>query len=162
MIEVERNNPVDPKTLSEFFARCGWEEPDAAAKLEWALAASEEWVVCRLDGEMIGFGRSCRLGPVKRIVFDLVVDPRFKKTGLRGEIARLLTESAGLMEEVSFFTQRPGALPGYLPVAGKDAGRSGGGGETEQSRADGDTGTPRLVSAQIYLGKRFATFGGEE
>ena len=71
--------PSRPAVLGEFFARCGWQETDAAAKLEWALAASEEWVVCKLDGELIGFGRSCRLGPMKRVVFDVLVDPRFQR-----------------------------------------------------------------------------------
>jgi hypothetical protein len=70
MFEVERNSPIEAGILSEFFARCGWDEPEAATKLEWALAASEEWVVCRLDGQLVGFGRSCRLGGIKPMVFD--------------------------------------------------------------------------------------------
>jgi GNAT superfamily N-acetyltransferase len=146
MIELERNNPVDPGALSEFFARCGWEEPDATAKLEWALAASDEWIVCRLDGQMIGFGRSCRLSPVRRVVFDLVVDPRFKGTGLRAEIARLLTENAGGLEEVSVFAERWAAPLGYLPVAGDDAA----------------PGHPPVASPRVYLGKRSAASGGQE
>ena len=133
MLEVERNSPIDSETLTEFFARCGWEEPDAAAKLEWALAASEEWVVCRLDGQVIGFGRSCRLDPVNRVVFDLVVDPRVRGTGLRGEIVRLLTENAGGLEEVSVFggqrmtpfgcraAAEEGPGPGDLPAASQTA-----------------------------------------
>ena len=61
MLELERNRPDRNRDLAEFFTRCGWQEPDAGVKLEWALAASEEWVVCKLNGELIGFGRSCRL-----------------------------------------------------------------------------------------------------
>ena len=146
MIELERNSPVDAGALSEFFGRCGWDEPDAVAKLEWALAASDEWIVCRLDGQLIGFGRSCRLSPVRRIVFDLVVDPRFKGTGLRAEMARLLTENAGGLEEVSVFSERPAALPGYFAVI------------------KGGTGADHapVASPRVYLGKRFATSGGPE
>ncbi len=138
MIELERNSPVDTATLTEFFARCGWEEPDAAVKLEWALATSHEWVVCKVDGEMIGFGRVCRLSPVRRVVFDLVVDPRFKGTGLRAEIARLLTEGVGGFEEVSVFSEGWRAPPGYLWVGGHDVG----------------TKTAPIVSAKTYLGRR--------
>jgi len=147
MIEVERNSPVDAGALSEFFSRCGWEEPEGATKLEWALAASEEWVVCRLDGQMIGFGRSCRLGPVKRVVFDLIVDPRFRHTRLRGEIARLLAESTGGMEEISFFTERWASRSRYLPVQEKGAGRL----------EDTPSAPPKA-----YLGKRSLIAGGEE
>lgn len=146
MIELERNKPVDAATLSEFFARCGWQEPEAVVKLEWALAASHEWVVCKLDGEMIGFGRACRLSPVRRVVFDLVVDPRFRGTGLRAEIARLLTESAGGFEDVSVFSESWTTPLGYLRAGHGDAG----------------TGTPPLVSSKVYLGKRSAAMGGEE
>jgi Acetyltransferase (GNAT) family len=106
MLEFERNTPVDASILAEFFARCGWQELEAGAKLEWALVASEEWVVCRLDGELIGFGRSCRLGPMRRVVFDVLVDSRFQGAGLRREIVRLLSENAGSLEEVSVFTER--------------------------------------------------------
>lgn len=74
--------------------------------LEWVLAASDEWIACRLDGELIGFGRSCRLNVVHRVVFDAVVDPRFEGIGLRAEIVRLLAENAGRLEVVSVFTAR--------------------------------------------------------
>jgi GNAT superfamily N-acetyltransferase len=146
MIELERNSSIDAVTLSEFFARCGWEEPDAAVKLAWALAASDEWVVCKLDGEMIGFGRACRLSSVRRIVFDLVVDPRFRGIGLRAQIARLLTETAGGLEEVSVFSESWAAPLGYLPVATGDA----------------RPGTLPAVSAKVYLGKGPVASGGEE
>jgi RimJ/RimL family protein N-acetyltransferase len=114
MLELERNSPIEAGALSEFFARCGWQESDATTKLEWALAASDEWVVCRLDGQLIGFGRSCKLDPVKRVVFDVLVDPRFRETGLGREIVRLLTENSGRPEDVTVF-KAPLACPGtYL------------------------------------------------
>jgi hypothetical protein len=125
MLEVERNSPIEAGVLSEFFARCGWQEPEAVAKLEWALAASEEWVVCKLDGQLIGFGRSCRLDAVKRVVFDVLVDPRFKQTGLSAEIVRLLTENAGGLEDVSVFrapVAPPEAYLGRRPAAPGDKG----------------------------------------
>jgi hypothetical protein len=115
MIEVERNRPVDAEDLSEFFGRCGWQEPAAATKLEWAMAASDEWVVCRLDGELVGFARSCRLGPLDRVVFDATVDPRFKHSGLRAEIVALLALSARRFERVLVFGQRDEA-PVPLPT----------------------------------------------
>jgi hypothetical protein len=133
MIEVERNSPIETAALTEFFARCGWQEPGAALKLEWALAASEEWVACRLDGQLIGFGRSCRLDALNRVVFDALVDPRFDRSGLRGEIVRLLMENVGGLEAVSVFSERhsnPLALspfpegetaPGYPPEASPGA-----------------------------------------
>ncbi|MFH0917379.1 MAG: GNAT family N-acetyltransferase [bacterium] len=129
MLEFERNSPIETAILAEFFARCGWKETEAGPKLDWALAGSEEWVICKLDGELIGFGRSCRLGPVKRVVFDVLVDSRFQGSGLRSEIVRLLSENAGSLEEVSVFTERqahphgfpPGSVSelssGYLPEA---------------------------------------------
>lgn len=110
MIEVERNKPVDPEDLSEFFGRCGWQESAAATKLEWAMAASDEWVVCRLDGELVGFARSCRLGPLDRVVFDALVDPRFKHSGLRAEIVALLALSARRFERVLVFGQHDEAV----------------------------------------------------
>ena len=129
MLEFERNTSLDVAVLGEFFSRCGWQETDAEAKLGWVMAASEEWVVCKLDGELVGFGRSCRLGPMSRIVFDVLIDTRFRASSLRYEIVRLLSEHAGGLEQVSVFTEqeaRPlGSLPavkddidpGYLPKA---------------------------------------------
>jgi hypothetical protein len=110
MLEFERNAPIDTEVLADLFSRCGWEEEGANVKLEWVLAASTEWVVCKLDGELIGFGRSCRLGPIKRVVFDVLVDPRYNHTLLRGQIVQLLAQNVGGLEEVSVFTgRRPGA-----------------------------------------------------
>jgi hypothetical protein len=106
MLEFERNQPIETSLLADLFARCGWREEGAELKLQWALAASEDWVVCKLNGELIGFGRSCRLGPAARVMFDVLVDPRFNHTLLRGHIVRLLAQNAGKWEEVSVFTQR--------------------------------------------------------
>jgi hypothetical protein len=120
MLEFEFNTPVDTAILVEFFARCGWKEDEAGAKLEWALAASDEWVLCKLDGEVIGFGRSCRLGPLKRVVFDVLVDSRFRGRGLRSEIVRLLSQSAGRFEEVAVFSERD-VFPLEFAATGKNA-----------------------------------------
>jgi len=120
MLEFERNTSLDVAVLGEFFSRCGWRETDAEAKLGWVLAASEEWVVCKLDGELIGFGRSCRLGPMNRIVFDVLIDTRFRASGLKHEIVRLLSEHAGGLEEVSVFTEQEARPLGSLPAAKDD------------------------------------------
>jgi hypothetical protein len=146
MLEFERNSPIETEALTEFFARCGWQERDAAAKLEWALAASEEWVVCRLDGQLIGFGRSCRLDPVKRVVFDVVVDPRFKDSGLQAAIVRMLTENAGGLEEVSVFSERQANPLGFPSVAG---------GEAESASLP-------AVPPTTYLGKQWINSGGRQ
>lgn len=133
MLQVERNKPIDTEVLVEFFARCGCREAVGAHTLEWAMAAAEEWVACKLNGELIGFARSCRLGPSHRIVFDALVDPRFKHTGLRSMIVRLLVATAGDLEQVSVFDakrERPNTVPPaavnefgpfYVPVAPPDA-----------------------------------------
>jgi hypothetical protein len=146
MIEVERNSPIEAGALTEFFARCGWQEPGAAVKLEWALAASEEWIACRLDGELVGFGRSCRLDALNRVVFDALVDPRFDESGLRGEIVRLLAENAGGLEVVSVFAERH-SKPLALPPS-----------------PEGETGPGYFpaVPPGAYLGRQFNTSGGEE
>jgi hypothetical protein len=109
MVEFEFNRPVDTADLVEFFARCGWEEANAGVKLEWALAASEEWVLCRADGQLIGFGRSCRLGAAKRVMFDVVVDARYRDGILWAQIVHLLSANAGGLEEVSVFSEVDGA-----------------------------------------------------
>ena len=132
MLEVERNQPVDMHALTEFFARFGWEEPAAATKLEWAMAAADQWVVCKLDGDLVGFGRSCRLSPLHRVVFDVLVDPRFNASLLRAEIIRLLVSSARGFERVLIFGSMakpaiqapPSALhlfgPLYVPAVSAD------------------------------------------
>lgn len=138
MLEFEFNSPVETAVLVEFFARCGWQVDEAGPKLEWALAASDEWVLAKLDGEVIGFGRSCHLGPLKRVVFDVLVDSRFHGRGLRSEIVRLLSQSAGHFEEVSVFSERD-AFPLEPAVTGGGASPLGG--------------LP-LVFPGTYLGKR--------
>jgi hypothetical protein len=106
MLQLERNKPMDTEVLLEFFTRCGYPAPAGAISLEWALAAADEWVSCRLDGELVGFARSCRLGPSHRVVFDAVVDPRLQGTGLRSVIVQLLAATAGELEQVSVFDDK--------------------------------------------------------
>ena len=146
MFEVERNSPIETEALAEFFARCGWQEPGAPVTLEWALTASEEWVSCRLDGELVGFGRSCRLDAMNRVVFDALVDPRFEGTGLRGEIVRLLAEGAGGFEVVSLFTEWHVNPLGSLPAQGDEP----------------DPGYFPAAPAGAYLGRRWFVPKGSE
>lgn len=143
MLEFEFNSRVETTVLVEFFARCGWQEEEADTKVEWALANSDDWVLCKLDGELIGFGRSCRLGPLDRVVFDLLVDSRYHGRGLRAEIVRLLSLGAGGLEHVSVYSEGdtlPPAVPGV----------------------DGDvwtTNDPPWAPPGVYLGKRRAEGG---
>jgi hypothetical protein len=92
MFELERNSLVEPTHLAEFLGRCGWQDPQAATKLGWVLADSDEWVVCRLDGEVIGFGRSTRSSRFRHRLVSVLVDPRYEQTGLSAAIVRLLAE----------------------------------------------------------------------
>lgn len=94
MLEVERNTPIEPVVLAEFLSRCGWEDTQAAAKLSWVLRGSVEWVACRLDGELIGFGRSIRSREEGQTVLSVLVDPRFRETSLTAAMVHLLTERA--------------------------------------------------------------------
>ena len=149
MVEFEFNSPVDTASLVEFFARCGWSETDAGLKLEWALAASEDWVLCRAAGQVVGFGRSCRLDAVQRVVFDVLVDDRFRGRGLRAQIVHFLSVGAGGLEEVSVFSQldRP-SLERILAGA-----------------FDEDEGEDEVIEAadDIYTGKRhIIQLGGDE
>ncbi len=132
MFEVEKNGSLEVDQLAELFARCGWAEEEAGVKLEWALASSAEWVVCRYEGEVVGFGRSCRLGPLERVLFDVVVDPRFDVLRVKAEILRWLTQDVSGFEQVSVFAPsaedvaygpRPEPPPAFLriPVAPVDA-----------------------------------------
>jgi hypothetical protein len=56
---------------------------------------------------------------MNRVVFDVVVDIRFRASGLRHEIVRLLSENAGGLEEVSVFTEQE-AYPLGSPPAARD------------------------------------------
>jgi hypothetical protein len=145
MLEFEFNTPVETATLVEFFTRCGWTDSEAGAKLEWAMAASDQWVLCKLDGEVIGFGRSCRLGPLNRIVFDVLVDERFRGRGLRSEIVRLLSQDAGRFEKVSVYSERS-RFP--LEIAGSGS-------------ASKSHGVP-LAAPDTYLGKRNDSSGRKQ
>jgi len=115
MLEVERNPNIEPSVFTEFLARCGWEDPEAAAKLGWLLAASEHWIVCKVDGEMIGFGRTTPVHEPPGASMSVLVDPRFGDTGLRGAIAYLLVErreSLALVPPTSLPAAAPGAYLG--------------------------------------------------
>lgn len=104
MFEYQQNPRLDPAALAELFARVGWEEPDPGRKLEWMVAASEEWVTCTVEGELIGFGRTFRLDPARKVVFDVVVDERFEGFGVDDEIIRRLAGFSGT-QEVEIFRQ---------------------------------------------------------
>jgi hypothetical protein len=103
MLEVERNPPIEPAALAEFLARCGWEDSQAAAKLEWVLRGSVEWVACRLDGELVGFGRTARSRRAGHAVLSVLVDPRFAETLLGAALVRMLAKhSMGPVAAVAF------------------------------------------------------------
>jgi hypothetical protein len=172
MLEFARNEPLDGGVLADLFARCGWEEAEAGVKLGWALAASAEWVVCKVDGQLVGFGRSCRLGPVKRVVFDLMVDPRFDHPVVRVQILRMLSQSAGGLEEVSVFRGRRawsagGAVsqpaPGDVPqpaeagvpqsvAAGSTSAGQAPAGQTDDGQDDEQAQTQEGDSGEVYIG----------
>lgn len=145
MVEFEFNSPIETADLVEFFARCGWEDDEAAAKLEWALASSDDWVLCKKDGELIGFGRSSSLGPLNRVVFDVMVDSRFQGRGLRSEIVRLLSSNVGGMEEVSIYSDAESFVRDLRGV----------------EVAGGPTKFP-LAASDTYLGKPQGPFGTGE
>lgn len=98
MFEFEHNADLDPAALAEFFVRVGWEEKEAAPKVEWAIVASDDWISCVLEGEIVGFGRTFRLDPQRKIMFDVVVDERFRAFGLAEEIMRRLAEVVPAVE----------------------------------------------------------------
>lgn len=104
MFEYQHNLPVDIGKLAELFVRQGWREDDARTKLEWVVAASEEWVTCVAEDELVGFGRTFRLDPGTRLVFDVVVDERYAGLGVDDEIVRLLVMS-GEGGRVALFTR---------------------------------------------------------
>jgi len=103
MFEYEYNPPLDCGALAELFAQTGWQEADSGAKLEWMVAGSEDWITCRVDGELVGFGRTFRLDAVRRLVFDVVVDQRYEGWGVDEEIIRRLAGDMRGMQELSIF-----------------------------------------------------------
>jgi hypothetical protein len=91
--EFQHNEELDIAALADFFMRVGWEEREQATKVEWAIVSSDDWVVCMLEGELVGFGRTFSLDPRRKIMFDVVVDERFTDLGLAEEIMRRLAEA---------------------------------------------------------------------
>jgi hypothetical protein len=112
MFEYEQHNPVDSGALAELFSRVGWDESDPSDKLDWMVANSEDWVTCRVDGELIGFGRTFRLSPGRTVLFDLVVDERFYGFGVDEEIVRRLSRGFLGAAQIEVFRQDPAELTG--------------------------------------------------
>jgi hypothetical protein len=94
MFSFAQHEPLDPAELADFFTRSGWSAPQATLAAEWAIAAAEDWVTCTVDGELVGFGRTCLLDGYHRLAFDLVVDECFRGFGVDLEILRRLAGSA--------------------------------------------------------------------
>lgn len=93
ILEFLHNEELDPVALAEFFTRLGWDESERTLKLEWAIASSDDWIVCVLEDELVGFGRTFSLDPRRKVMFDVVVDERFKGYGLAEEIMRRLADT---------------------------------------------------------------------
>jgi hypothetical protein len=148
MLEFELNVPMDSALLEALFARAGWRESEAVVKLGWVIAASEEWVTCRMDGELVGFGRSCRFGPARRVLFDVIVDKPYQGQGVDREIIRMLAKSAGSLEEVTVFSERA-AFPLSINAP-------------ESVGASFKTRRIPLAPAGAYLGRQSADPGGSK
>ena len=119
MFEFEHNPPMDAVALAALFARSGWEEAESPLKLEWAIAASHEWVTCTVEGELVAFGRSYQLDALRKLVFDVVVDERYRGYGLADEIVgRLAANTPGLQEVAVFKREEVGARPGLEGAGG--------------------------------------------
>ena len=146
MLEFELNVPVDTGLSEALFSRAGWRESEPTAKLGWVLAASDEWVTCKIDGQLIGFGRSCRFGPARRVLFDVIVDEPYQGRGVEREIVRILVVNTRGLEEVSIFSEHQ-AYPLAL--------------QTPESMEEGFG--PRwipLAPAGAYLGRQHLNPGG--
>jgi len=108
MLEFQHNEDLDAAALAEFFIRVGWEESESTSKVEWAIASSDDWIVCRLEGELVGFGRTFSLDPLRKVMFDVVVDDRFRGLGLAEEIMRRLSETLPAAEFQVFTNGKQG------------------------------------------------------
>ena len=116
MFEFAYNEPLETAALAELFSRLGWDEEDSVPKLEWAMRASEEWVTCRVEGELVGFGRTFRLDSMHKLVFDVVVDQRFEDFGVADEIVRRLALGGSDLQEVAVFRQDDMVGSGVISV----------------------------------------------
>ena len=58
-----------------------------------------------MEGELVGYGRTFRLDPVHKVVFDVVVDERFEGYGVDDEIVRRLSEDMSGAQETVVFRQ---------------------------------------------------------
>jgi hypothetical protein len=96
--EFQHNEELDIAALADFFAKFGWRESEQTTKVEWAIVSSDDWIVCMLEGELVGFGRTFSLDPRRKIMFDVVVDDRFSGLGLAEEIMRRLAEAVPAAE----------------------------------------------------------------
>jgi len=105
VFEFAHNAEIDVTALADLFVRAGWRENESAAKVEWAIAASAEWVTCHREGQLVGFGRIHKLDSLHKLVFDVVVDEEYRGLGLDDEIVRRLTAGASAVERIAVFRQ---------------------------------------------------------
>ena len=114
--EYAQDAPVDVDALAGLFERVGWCDADSCSKLEWAMAASERWVTCEVEGELVGFGRLYKVDALIKLVFDVVVDQRFQGFGVDTEIVRMLAGDVIGMHDVQIFRTeavRAAGIEGY-------------------------------------------------
>lgn len=117
MLEFQHNEDLDAAALAEFFIRMGWQEAEGTSKVEWAIASSDDWIVCRLEGELVGFGRTVSLDPRRKVMFDVVVDERFQGLGLTEEIMRRLADTLPAAQFQLFSRADEGYMPGVVSWA---------------------------------------------
>lgn len=114
--EYAQDAPIDVDALAGLFERAGWCDAESCSKLEWAMAASERWVTCEVEGKLVGFGRLYKVDALIKLVFDVVVDERFRGFGVDAEIVRLLAGDVTGMHDVQIFRTeavRPASIEGY-------------------------------------------------
>lgn len=98
--QITAENAPKVSELMELFSQTSWAKTRSSAGIKSLLEKTELYIAIRDEGKLIGYGRALTDGVYRALIDDIVVDQKYRKKGLGGQIVSGLMEKLEGVEEI--------------------------------------------------------------
>jgi predicted GNAT family N-acyltransferase len=98
--KISTNIPPKAEELMLLFAHTTWAKKRSVIRVRYLLERTDTYVTIRDGGKLIGYGRALTDGFFRALIDDIIIDRKYQKRGLGGQIVNELLNSLADVEEV--------------------------------------------------------------